>query len=90
MDLVRNPFKLSVEKVPDDYQDEFVKIIADSGVRDMFDEKSITEFWPLMCDPYPKVAEIAIRALLPFVSTYLCESGFSTLLHIKTKQHSRL
>jgi hypothetical protein len=56
----------------------------------MFDEKSITEFWPLMCDSYPKVAERVIHALLPFVSTYHCESGFSTLLQMKTKQRSRL
>jgi len=90
LDLVRNPFKLSVEKVPDDCQDEFLELKTDSGARDMFDEKSITEFWPLMCDSYPKVAERAIHALLPFVSTYLCESGFSTLLQMKTKQRSRL
>ena len=89
-DLVRNPFKLSVERVPDDLQDEFLELKTDSEVRDMFDEKSITEFWPLMCESYPKVSEIAIRALLPFVSTYLCESGFSTLLQMKTKQRSRL
>uniref|UniRef100_A0A0L8HAD3 HAT C-terminal dimerisation domain-containing protein n=1 Tax=Octopus bimaculoides TaxID=37653 RepID=A0A0L8HAD3_OCTBM len=79
LDLVRNPFKLSVEKVPDDCQDEFLELKTDSGARDMFDEKSNTEFWPLMCRSYPNVAEKAIRALLPFVSSYLCESGFSDL-----------
>lgn len=67
-----------------------MELKTDSGVRDMFDKKSITELWPLMCDSYPKVAEMAIRVLLPFVSTYLCESGFSTLLQIKRKQRSRL
>lgn len=89
-DLVRNPFKLPVERVPDDCQDEFLELKTDSEARDMFDEKSITEFWPLMCESYPKVSGIAICALRPFVSTYLCESGFSTLLQIKTKQRSRL
>ena len=39
-----------------------------------------------MFDSNPNVTEIAFRALFPFVSTYLCESGFSTLLYIKTKQ----
>ena len=87
---------MSVEKVPDDCQDEFLELKTDSGARDMFDEKSITEFWPLICDSYPKVAERAIHALLPFVSTYLCESGFSTLLKFSVvstllqKQRSRL
>ena len=43
-----------------------------------------------MFNSYPKVTEIAMYALLPFLSTYLCESGFSTLLQIETKQRSRL
>ena len=76
LDLVRNSFKLSVEKVPDHCQDEFLELKTDFGVRDIFDEKSITEFWSLLFDSYPKVMEIAIRALLPFMSTYLFESCF--------------
>jgi hypothetical protein len=87
---VRNTFKFSVEKFPDDCQDEFLELKTDSGARDMFDEKSITEFWSLIYDSYPKVAERTIYALLPFVSTYHFESGFSTLLQMKTKQRSRL
>ena len=38
----------------------------------------------------PKVSKLAIRMLLPFPSTYLCESGFPTLFHIKTKHRNRL
>lgn len=53
-------------------------------------KKSVTEFWPLIYDSYPKVAERAINALLPFVSTYICKSGFSALMQMKTKQRSRL
>ena len=86
LDLVRNTFKLSVEKVPDHCKDEFQELMTDSGVRDMFDEKSIAEYWLLMVDSNPEVTEIAICALILFVSTYLCKSGFSTLLQIKTKQ----
>ena len=43
-----------------------------------------------MCDSYPKVAKKAIQGTLLFVSTYLFESGFSTLLQLKTKQRNRL
>jgi len=87
---VRNPFILPVEKVPDSFQDEFLKLKIDTCAGDLFNEKSITKFWPLMCDSYPKVAKKAIQGILPFVSTYLCESGFSTLLQMKTIQRNRL
>jgi hypothetical protein len=32
----------------------------------------------------------ALRVLIPFVSTYLCKSSFSTLLQIKSKQRNRM
>ena len=32
----------------------------------------------------------ALRVLVPFASTYLCEAGFSTLFNIKTKNRNRL
>ena len=43
-----------------------------------------------MSDSYPKVAKNAIQGILPFVSAYLCESGFSALLQMKTKQRKKL
>ena len=39
---------------------------------------------------YPNVALLSLRVLVAFAATYLCESGFSTLLQIKTKARSRL
>jgi len=74
---VRNPFRAKVEKNPDEYQDEFLELKTDSSAKNIFDEKSITEFLPLMINSYPKVTEKAFHALIQFVSTYLCESGFS-------------
>ena len=43
-----------------------------------------------MISSYPNVAKVALRSLLPFVWTYLCESGFSTMLLIKTAHRNRL
>ena len=43
-----------------------------------------------MRNSYPNVALLSLRVLVPFASTYLCESEFSTLLQIKTKARNRL
>ena len=42
-----------------------------------------------MC-PYMRMGSVVIRTLLPFSSTYLCESGFSALVNIKTKSRNKL
>ena len=62
----------------------------DSSVRDIFAEKSLPQFWCAMRHSYPKVSMLSFRILVPFGSTYLCESGFSTLLYIKTKAMNKL
>jgi len=36
------------------------------------------------------MGSVVIRTLLPFSSTYLCESGFSALVNIKTKSRNKL
>uniref|UniRef100_A0A0L8H400 HAT C-terminal dimerisation domain-containing protein n=1 Tax=Octopus bimaculoides TaxID=37653 RepID=A0A0L8H400_OCTBM len=85
LDLVQNLFKLLMVKVPDDCQDEFLELKSDSQARDVFDQNSVTKFWPFMCNSYLEVAETAIHSLLPSVSSYLYKSGFSTLLQMKMK-----
>ena len=90
--VVIGPFSasLNVASIPDEVQDEFLDMRNDSSARNLFYEKLLTQFWCAMYQTYPNVTMLAFRVLLPFASTYLCESGFSTLLHIKTKARNRL
>ena len=90
--LVRNPFctELDVSSIQDDIQDEFLDLRNDSSACDLFKVKSVTQFWCIMYQSYTKVSMIALRVLVPFASTYLCEAGFSTLVNIKTKNRNRL
>ena len=39
---------------------------------------------------YPIVSNQALKTIIPFSSTYLCESGFSSLSAIKTKARNKL
>ena len=86
LDFVRNPFKYLVEKLADDCQDKFLELINNSTARQEYEEKLLSQFWVAMKDSHPKTTEKALHILIPFVSTYLCESGFSSLLQIKSKQ----
>ena len=90
--LVRNPFysAFDVSNIPDEIQDEFLDLRSDSSAHDLFKEKSLTQFWCAMYQSYSKVSMTALRVLVPFASTYLCEAGFSTLVTLKTKNRNRL
>ena len=50
----------------------------------------VKQFWIEIKDSYLKATKKVLRILIPYMATYLCEAGFSTLLQIKTKQKNRL
>ncbi|XP_066969131.1 SCAN domain-containing protein 3-like [Macrobrachium rosenbergii] len=88
--LAKNPFLCQVDDVLEDAQGEFIELIHDSTAKNVFPSNSLSSFWCSMMESYPKISDLAVRVLLPFASTYLCESGFSSLLAIKTKSRNKL
>ena len=90
LDFVRNPFTFCVEKLSDECQNKFLELVNGFLARQAYHEKLLTQFCIEMKDSYSKTTEKALHILIPYMSTYLCEAGFSTLLQIKTKQRNRL
>ena len=79
--LIRNPFIVNVQSLPDSIQEEFLESVNDSVAKDVFETLTLTKFWTKMSVTYP----VVLNSLLIFPSTYLCEQGFSMLLNIKNK-----
>jgi len=90
LSLARNPFRLSPEKVEDELQDQLIDLKNDSSCRDLFESFPVTEFWLRVALSYPQISTIALKKLLPFNSTWLCEFAFSTLVNMKSKQRNCL
>ena len=88
--LVQNPFHIDVELIPETLQEEAIDLKCDSCAKINFEAMSLEDFWVKYYPIYPKVGEEALRLMVPFSSTYLCEVGFSTLALLKTKQRNRL
>ena len=88
--LIRNPFVVNVQSLPDSIQEEFLELMNDSVAKDAFETLTLTKFWTKMSVTYPIVSDVVLNSLLIFPSTYLCEQGFSTFLNIKSKLRSRL
>ena len=64
--------------------------MCDSGANNLFSRVNLTSFWSSILISYPKVSQIALKLLMPFPSTYLCETAFSSMLVIKTKARNKL
>lgn len=88
--LVQNPFNTDVELLLESLQEEAIDLKCDSSAKRDFETMKLEEFWVKYLPMYPKVGEEALRVILPFSSTYLCEAGFSALVVLKTKQRNRL
>ena len=82
--LARSPFTIRVEDVPENAQEEFIELITSDAAKTDFSSMSVTKFWIKSLQSYPVLSEIALRLILPFPTTYLCEAGFSSLLVIKS------
>lgn len=88
--LIRNPFSTDAGEVTEEIQEEFIEFQNDRNCKDAFESYSLEKFWCKKAISYPKIREIALRYLMVFSTTYLCEQGFSALLVIKNKARNRL
>ncbi|XP_008579909.1 PREDICTED: SCAN domain-containing protein 3 [Galeopterus variegatus] len=90
---IQNPFLSSKDNLnlTVTLQDKLLKLATDEGLKINFESTaSLPSFWIKVKNEYPELAEIALKSLLLFPSTYLCETGFSTLSVIKTKHRNSL
>ena len=91
LNWVRNPFAPGVGSSLDIKSQEQLIEMANSGdLKLNFEALPLSTYWLHVRKEYPSLADRALKCLLPFATTYLCESGFSTLKVLKTKHRARL
>ena len=77
-DWIQNPFHVEVEKVCHltlKAQEKFAELSSDSSLKTMFAKMSLNSFWVGIKLEYPNLSRLAMDTILPFASTYLCESA---------------
>ena len=87
---VQNPFLVNVDEVEEKLQEEILDLKASGAAEMMFIASILTQFWLSQTEAFRNPSRIALNLLLPFSTIYLCEQGFSTLMHMKTKERNRL
>ncbi|CAI6356069.1 unnamed protein product [Macrosiphum euphorbiae] len=56
----------------------------------IFENTQLATFWRKIGGEYPLLSEKALKILIPFSTRYRSESGFSTMVTMKTKARNRL
>ena len=93
-DWVRNPFNQSTlsdaDKLKLEAQEQLAEIRMDRTLQLKYNQMNINNFWLIARQDYPEISQQAVQIIFPFSTTYLCESAFLSLSHIKTKSRSHL
>ncbi|KAK7901480.1 hypothetical protein WMY93_018249 [Mugilogobius chulae] len=71
-------------------RDSLVELSCDSSLKLIFTQMHLVHFWMHVYAEYMDLGSKALRFLMPFTTTYLCETGFSSLVALKTKYRNRL
>ena len=86
-----NPFLPFKDDLNVKLEDKLLYLAGDEGLKIIFYcEITLAELWIKVRPEYPKLCEFALKVILLFPSTQLCEMGFSTMRIIKTKQRNAL
>ena len=88
-DWIQQPFLINIENYDDDKLD-LIDLQSCRKSQLEFENLKLENFWCSQLLTFPRLAKKALTILIPFIRTYLCEKGFSTLLHIKTQERNRL
>ncbi|NP_001272816.1 zinc finger MYM-type protein 6 isoform b [Mus musculus] len=69
----------------DSEEEKLAVLSADTGFQSVHKSMSVTQFWVNAKTSYPKLHEKALKLLLPFSSTCLCDATFSALTASKQR-----
>jgi len=89
---MQDPFIFNLESMYDNdgMKEDLVQIKHSRKIKMEFHSMQLDTVWCTQPNTFPHIAKTATKVLVSLATTYLCEGGSSTLLHIKTKAKNRL
>ncbi|GBP70629.1 Zinc finger BED domain-containing protein 5 [Eumeta japonica] len=70
--------------------ESLLEMSSDTSMESLLKTTPLIDFWCRIRDEYPMLGKMALNILLPFPTTYLCDTGSSTYAATKTKYRNRL
>ncbi|XP_023242703.1 zinc finger BED domain-containing protein 5-like [Centruroides sculpturatus] len=66
------------------------ELSSDGKLKFAFKELKLSHFWLKVQNEYPELSDAALKVLLPFATSYMCEIGLSQFLYLKSKYRNKL
>ncbi|RVE41065.1 hypothetical protein evm_014284 [Chilo suppressalis] len=63
-------------------EEQVIELSCDSSLKLQYDKDKLLEFWISVSHEYRTISTAALRVLLPFATSYLCETGFSAVAEV--------
>ncbi|KAG8231588.1 hypothetical protein J437_LFUL012280, partial [Ladona fulva] len=85
---IENPF---IDEEDDEFgltsieKEKLIELSCDTTLKHKFQTVSLVQFWLNLHTEYNTLSNKALKVLLPFATSYLCETGFSALAAMKSK-----
>ena len=91
-DWIRDPFLARDLPAHFDHKEneELIDLVTDSSLQATFMKEELADFWLRRRATHPLLSDRALKFIMPFVTSYLCEQGFSSMLYVKNKYTSKL
>ncbi|XP_063931161.1 zinc finger BED domain-containing protein 5-like [Zophobas morio] len=71
-------------------EEQVIELSCDSSLKLQYDKDKLFEFWSSVSHEYRVISTAALKVLLPFATSNLCETGFSALAVIKDKYRLKI
>ncbi|KAL3282463.1 hypothetical protein HHI36_005647 [Cryptolaemus montrouzieri] len=88
---IHNPLLTNLQKpqsMSNEIYESLLEISSDTSMKSLL--TSLNDFWCRIRSEYQVLGKMALNILLPFPTTFLCETGFSTNAATKTKYRNGL
>ena len=79
---------MSMKELPLRIQENFFEVRHNRTLKLKFSEVQLDMFWISIKEKYKQISKVAIKILLQFCTTYMCDESFSSLLQIKKDKRS--
>jgi hypothetical protein len=71
-------------------KDSLTELPCDNSLKLVFTQKYLTNFWLHSPSEYPELSSKAVKYLMPFPTTHVCEGVFSVLVALKLRYQKKL